>query len=94
MVIAVLQPADGVPVGVAVLVAVGVLLGVGVMVGVFVGVAVGGVPVTVGVGVAPAQVGYLNAPMRNCQPTELVVGTHSFTYQKVQSSVGSMFIEV
>jgi len=36
----------------------------------------------------------LKAPMRNCQPTELVVGTYSLTYQKVQSSTGSIFIEV
>jgi hypothetical protein len=36
----------------------------------------------------------LKAPMRSRQPTLLVVGTYSLTYQKVQSSTGSTLIEV
>lgn len=32
--------------------------------------------------------------MRSRQPDELVVGLYWFTYQKVQSSTGSTFIEV
>src|SRR5262245_39736071 len=35
------------------------------------------------------QAGNRNAPTRICQPTELVTGTHWFTYQNVQSSTGS-----
>ncbi len=34
------------------------------------------------------------APIRSRQPTLLVVGTYSLTYQKVQSSTGSMVIDV
>jgi hypothetical protein len=43
------------------------------------------------VGLPPLR---LNAPIRNCQPTELVTGTHSLMYQKVISSTGSITIEV
>ena len=62
--------------------------GVGVDVGVGVGV---GEAVGVGLGVAPAR---LNAPIRNRHPMELVVGTYSFTYQKVWSSAGSTVMSV
>jgi len=64
----------------------GVEVGVGVGVGVELGEAVG-----VGDGVPPAR---LNAPIRNRHPIELVVGTYSFTTQKVWSSVGSISIDV
>ena len=68
-----------------------VAVGGTVLVGMGVRVAVGGVPVTVGVGVPPpvTQLGNLNDPMRSRQPTPLVVGTYSSSYQKVQSSTGS-----
>jgi hypothetical protein len=85
-------------------VALGVLVGVAVAVAVAVGVAVGvtvavgdsksdavGDAVAVGVGLPPPK---LNAPIRNCQPTALVTGTHSLMYQKVISSTGSITIEV
>jgi hypothetical protein len=91
-----------VPVGVAVAVGVAVGVCVAVAVGVNVGVAVGvtvavgdsnklGVGDAVGVGLPPPK---LNAPIRNCQPTALVTGTHSLMYQKVISSTGSITIEV
>ena len=65
---------------------VGVDLSVGVAVAVAVAVAVG-----VGDGVAPTR---LNAPILNCHPAPLVVGTYSLMYQKVVSSVGSITIDV
>src|SRR4029450_5491805 len=74
-------PLSGMEIGAGLVKATGVQLGVAVGVGVGLGVAVG-----VGVG-PPAR---LNAPIRNRHPTELVVGTYSFMYQKVVSSVGSM----
>jgi hypothetical protein len=38
--------------------------------------------------------GNLNAPMRSRQPIALVAGRYSLTYQNVQSSAGSTFIDV
>ena len=64
----------------------------GVAVGVAVAVAVAeGEAVGVGDGVAPTT---LNAPILNCHPAPLVVGTSSLMYQKVVSSVGSITIDV
>ena len=78
--------AEGVPVDVAVAVAVGVAVAVAVVVGVGLG-----VPVGVGVGVPPLA--RLNAPIRNRHPIELVVGTYSWTDQKVVSSTGSISMD-
>ena len=75
-------------VGVGADVGVGVAVGVGVSVGV--GVGDGGV----GVGVGDAFGSALKLPMRRRHPVELVVGTYSFTNQKVRSSVGSTEIAV
>ena len=83
--------AVGVGVAVAVAVAVAVVAGVAVAVAVAVIVGVGDA-VAVGVGLPPPA--RLNAPIRNRQPIELVLGTYSFMYQKVVSSVGSMSIAV
>ena len=79
-----------------------VFVAVGVEVNVFAGVGVKvlvavdvGVNVFVAVGVEPAeQLGNLNDPTRSRHPAALVVGTYSLTYQNVQSSIGSIFIEV
>jgi hypothetical protein len=58
------------------------------------GVAVGeGVAVGTGVGEAP-PVSALKLPIRKRHPLALVVGTYSFTCQKVRSSVGSIEREV
>ena len=56
-----------------------------------------GVPVNVAVavGVAPVvQLGNLKAPTLSRQSAVLVVGRYSLIYQNVQSSVGSIFIDV
>src|SRR5262245_46613093 len=58
-------------------------------VGVCVEVAVGGVPVTVAVGVGLVHEGKRNDPIRVFQPELLVVCMYSWVYQKVQSSTGS-----
>ena len=72
----------GVPVAVAVAVAVAVGVGLGVTVG-------------VGMGDGDAPPGSaLNAPTRRRQVAPLVVGTYSFTCQKVRSSVGSTVVEL
>jgi hypothetical protein len=60
---------------------------------VLVTVAVAGVPVGVAVGGTP-QPGNLKLPIRVLQDEPEVVARYSFVYQKVQSSEGSMDMEL
>src|SRR5437764_15073871 len=68
--------------------------------GVAVGVGLGDPPWThakgvgVAVGEGPGAPARLNAPSRNRQPMELVVGTYSLTTQNVWASRGSMSLTV
>ena len=77
-----------------------VAVGVAVGVRVAVGVGLGDPPWThakgvgVAVGEGPGAPARLNAPIRNRQPMELVVGTYSLTTQNVVSSSGSISIDV